>query len=211
MLEAIARTVGEKGYAETSVQDVLERAGVSSKTFYEHFADKRDCFLEAYDAVVRRVITAINQAYAKPGRWPDRIRRGFRVFLHFFVLEPALARMAMVEVLAAGPEAIEHHQTAIRGFIPYLEEGRRASRYRDHLPQNISEMTARGAAGIIYSRVAAGQTDQLPAMLPDLLYFVLVPFTGSSEAAKAATRARQEQTQHEVRDEQPAAARASRR
>jgi AcrR family transcriptional regulator len=210
MLEAIARTVGEKGYADTSVQDVVERAAVSSKTFYQHFADKRDCFLQAYDAVVRRVMTATDRAYAKPGRWSDRVCRGFQVFLGFFASEPGLARMAMVEVLAAGQEAIEHYQTAVRAFIPYLEEGRRQSRYRDQLPENISEMTARGAAAIISAGVAAGHAQDVPALLPELVYFILVPFTGPGEAAKAANKAREEQTQLHGQGDESRPTRASR-
>jgi AcrR family transcriptional regulator len=193
MLEAMARTVGDKGYAATSVQDVVERAAVSTRTFYEHFSDKLDCFLQAYDAVVRRAMTVAERAYAEPGRWPDRVRRGFGTFLGFFGAEPALARMAMVEVLAAGPQAIERYQAAIRGFIPYLEEGRLQSRYRDRLPDTISDMTAQGASAIIYSRVAAGQPEQVPTLLPDLLYFILVPFIGAGEASKESNTARQEQ------------------
>jgi AcrR family transcriptional regulator len=208
MLEAIARAVGENGYALTSVQDVVERAGVSSKTFYEHFADKRDCFFEAHDAVVRRVMTATDRAYAQPGPWPDRIRLGFGTLLGFYGLEPALARMAMVEVLAAGPQAIEHYQTAIRAFVPYLEDGRRQSRYRDELPENISEMTAQGAAAIISNRVASGQALDVPAMLPDLVYFILAPFIGPAEAAAAANKARAERTTQESKTEQRSATRA---
>jgi AcrR family transcriptional regulator len=48
ILAAMIRVVGEKGYKQTSVADVIEKAGTSRTTFYKHFEDKHDCFLAAY-------------------------------------------------------------------------------------------------------------------------------------------------------------------
>src|SRR3954452_23052879 len=64
MIEAMAETVAAKGYAATTVADVVARAGVSRKTFYEHFRDREDCFLAAYDAAVDAVIGAVAERVA---------------------------------------------------------------------------------------------------------------------------------------------------
>ena len=50
LLEAVGRAVAERGYAAATIDDVVRRAGVSKKTFYDHFADKQDCFLAAYES-----------------------------------------------------------------------------------------------------------------------------------------------------------------
>src|SRR5436190_446605 len=50
MLEAMALAVRDKGYTGTAVADVVAGAGVSRETFYQHFADKEDCFLAAQTA-----------------------------------------------------------------------------------------------------------------------------------------------------------------
>src|SRR6476620_2376203 len=71
MLEAIAHAVAEKGYAATAVADVISRAGVSRKTFYEHFANKEACFLEAYDTGVQVLLTTIDEAVEAA---PDGLR-----------------------------------------------------------------------------------------------------------------------------------------
>jgi AcrR family transcriptional regulator len=183
MLEAMVRTVGETSYAETSVQDVLERAGVSRKTFYEHFADKQACFLEAYEAVIRRVLHAVNAAYREGADWPDGIRRGLQVLLGFFAHEPAIGRMAFMEVLAAGPEAVIRYRNAVDAFVPYLEEGRKESSYGRQLPPSIPQGIAVAVAGLIYRRVAAGETERVPELEPDLLYLVLLPFLGPKRTA----------------------------
>lgn len=172
------RTVGETSYAETSVQDVLERAGVSRKTFYEHFRDKQDCFLQAYDAVITRVMRAVNHAYQEGADWPDRVRRGLHVFLAFFAREPAISRMAFMEVLAAGPEAIERYRKAEERFIPYLEEGRAESDLGRDLPATLPHAIVAGVAGLIHRQLAAGKPERVPELEDDLLYFVLLPYLG---------------------------------
>jgi AcrR family transcriptional regulator len=188
ILEAMVRTVGRKGYAETSVGDVLAQAGVSRRTFYDLFEDKEDCFLQAYDAVVARMMHEVKKQYDQPRQWPDKVRAGLSAFLAFFAYEEDLVRMAMVEVRAAGPEALKRYEAAERGFVPFLEEGRVQSPYRDRLPPNISEAVVGAITSRIYQRVVAGETKQVPQLLPELLHFVLLPYIGHARAAKAAAR-----------------------
>ena len=58
----MAQVVSDKGYAATTVADVVERAGVSRRTFYEQFADKEACFLAAYDAGLAAVLCRVGGA-----------------------------------------------------------------------------------------------------------------------------------------------------
>src|SRR6195256_1200113 len=64
MLAAMAEAVAEKGYVGTAVADVIERAGVSRETFYEHFSSKEDCFLAAYDTGVEALHEVMGAALA---------------------------------------------------------------------------------------------------------------------------------------------------
>lgn len=74
ILDAMGKSVAEHGFAAASLSDVIARAGVSRKTFYEHFTDKEDCFLQAYDAVAaglrNRVASAYSQGEAAAGGRP---------------------------------------------------------------------------------------------------------------------------------------------
>src|SRR2546423_602659 len=83
MIEAMAETVAEKGYAATTVADVVARAGVSRRTFYEHFADREECFLGAYDTAVQLMLDhLLAEAAAGEGLdWRERTRRGLRAYL----------------------------------------------------------------------------------------------------------------------------------
>lgn len=111
LIDAIAAVVAEKGYAATTVADVVERAGVSRRTFYEQFADREACFLAAYDAglaaVLERIRGAVeSQAQAGAG-WRDRARAGVEAFLALLASEPAFAQALQVEILTAGPAALD--------------------------------------------------------------------------------------------------------
>src|SRR3712207_4871654 len=82
LLAAMADAVAEKGYAKASVADVIERAGVSRKTFYEHFANKEECFLAASDAGDDLLLAAINDAVAATlPDWQAALDAGARAYL----------------------------------------------------------------------------------------------------------------------------------
>ena len=68
LLEAVGRAVAERGYAAATIDDVVRRAGVSKKTFYDHFADKQDCFLAAYEAASEELLERVREAHASRGR-----------------------------------------------------------------------------------------------------------------------------------------------
>jgi AcrR family transcriptional regulator len=122
MLAAIAAAVAEKGYARTAVADVLERAGVSRKTFYEHFANKEACFLAAYDAGVELILGAIAAATAAAGDdLVARAREGTRTYLELLAANPDFARTFLVEVLGAGPEALARRTAVHVRFAQQME------------------------------------------------------------------------------------------
>jgi len=105
ILLAMADTMSHKGYAATSVADVLQAAGVSRKTFYELFSSKEDCFVRAYEEAFRLVLgpTIEQQLDAQSDRL-GQFSRGLRMYLDALAAQPALARIFMIEIYAAGPD-----------------------------------------------------------------------------------------------------------
>ncbi|MGI8558445.1 MAG: TetR/AcrR family transcriptional regulator [Solirubrobacteraceae bacterium] len=107
ILAAMMSAAREKGYAVATVGDIVERAGVSRRTFYEHFADKPDCFLAAYTAGtevllagMREAVRAVDQA-----NWRVWARASVESYLELLEAEPDFAWALHVEVFAAGPTA----------------------------------------------------------------------------------------------------------
>jgi AcrR family transcriptional regulator len=188
ILAAMIRVVGSKGYKETSVADVIEEAGTSRTTFYKHFEDKHDCFLAAYDMLVEQVFSEVLAGCDGDQPWLERVEKGLSTIVKLFALEPELARTAVVEVAAAGADARRRHWSAVARFTEYLEGGREMADGRE-LPENISLMSAGAVSGLIFDELLAGRAAQLPAMLPDLVFAMLVPYIGPRAAAEEMRRA----------------------
>ena len=184
LLSAMIDAVAESGYAETTVADVLEWSGISRKTFYDMFASKEECFLEAYDGLIEGLSTRIGAAYATEAKWPERVRASLRELLDALSERPAAARVGLVEVLAAGPRALERYDQALRRFVPLLEDGRTESPYGSQLPPNISEAVVGGVAQVLYLRVLTGDVEGVTDALDELLYFALVPYLGHARATR---------------------------
>src|SRR4051794_37635954 len=129
MLAAMATAVAAKGYADVAVADVIAHAGVSRKTFYEHFDNKQQCFLAAYAAGVERILAAIDGAIAAAAPDPMSIARaGTAGYLETLAANPAFARTFLVEVLAAGPRALERRARVHARFASQLATIHRAAR-----------------------------------------------------------------------------------
>ena len=174
--------VSRHGYAATRVEDVIALAGVSRRTFYDHYANKEQAFLAAYDLIVAQLRTGVSRAYATRGTWPARVRRGLAAMLNLMASEPELARVCIVEAVAAGPQALERRMQAMSVFRQFLTPpaNRRS-------PVIVSPLTGETVVGgvyeVIYSRVVTGCTAELPDLLPSLLYSVLLPLVGPEVAA----------------------------
>lgn len=181
ILAAMIRVVGENGYKETSVADVIEAAETSRTTFYKHFEDKHDCFLAAYRMLVEQVFGEIVANCDGEQTWTSRMTTGLTTLVDRFADDPQLARTAVVEVAAAGAEARQLHTEAIARFTRYLDAGRELAPGKQ-LPENISLMSAGAVSGLIFDELLAGRAEQLPDRLPDLLFAMLVPYVGPQVA-----------------------------
>ncbi len=178
------RVVAERGYGATTVADLTREAGISRTTFYAMFADKEACFLAAYDGVVDALIKRIATAYEAEERWPRRARAGLAALLEALASEPDVARLALVEVGAAGPAAQRRYRAALQRLTPLFEEGRDFAPGGRGLPANTSRMAIGAVAGLIADELAEGRAEYLESLLSDLLFATLVPYIGPAAAAR---------------------------
>ena len=188
ILAATILVVGRKGYGETTVDDVIAEAGIDRAAFDEQFAGKQECFLAAYDMAVERLFAEVDGNCDGRKDWLERVREGLAAIVNLFVLEPELARIAVVEPARVGSEARRRHWNAISRFTQYLAEGQGLAGGRK-LPASISLMSAGAVSGLIFEELLAGRPAELPALLPDLLFAVLVPYIGPRAAAAEMRRA----------------------
>ncbi|TWF94444.1 TetR/AcrR family transcriptional regulator [Saccharopolyspora dendranthemae] len=184
ILAAVVAAVGERGYAEATVEDFTGRAGVSRKTFYQHFANKNAAFLAAYDEIAERVVVVARTGYAAHDDYAASARAALERSLRELAADPDAAVLGVVEVFAAGPEALRRRSENIRGLTALITD-----RTRD-LPQAApgASFTAETIVGavleVVYNRVQRGEAAQLPDLVPDLLYCVVAPFFGHERATE---------------------------
>ena len=171
MLAAIAEAVGSAGYAEVSVADVVARAGVSRKTFYEHFDNKLECFLAAYDAGVETTLGAIDDAIAGAPAEPLAIAEaGTRRYLETLASNPAFARTFLIEVLAAGPEALARRARVHERFADQLAAVyRAASPGAPDPPPHVFRACVGAIHELVIDHVFHEGAESLPALLEPIL------------------------------------------
>lgn len=182
LLAAMIGAVTESGYSTLTVQNVLTRAGISRPTFYEQFEDKEDCFLAAFDAAAARMRERIEAVAADAGvAWRDRLRSGIAALLRFIADEPEEARMVIVEARASSPAGLRRRDELLDHFASCID-----ALVRDDLDEAPSAIAAAGVVGgieaVLYARLQKGETDDLDALLPSLMYFAVLAYAGREVA-----------------------------
>jgi AcrR family transcriptional regulator len=193
ILDAVVNVVGDGSYAAMTIEDVVVYAGVSRRTFYDHFANKEEAFLAAYELIVDQLIGAVSSAYGGGSTWVHRVRRGLTAFLNSLAIEPRAAHVCVVEILAAGPRALERRAAAMDRFRTFLVPA--PGEVTHAVPELTAETVIGGVYEVVYAKVLAGETETLPGLLPGLLHSVLLPFTGPQVAGaeyRAAVHGRQQ-------------------
>ena len=186
LIVAMLKAAAELGYREANVQDVLDRAGVSRPTFYEHFANKEDCFLAAFDTSAERLRDKVEVAALQGGDvWRDRVRLGIEELLRFASTEPDAARAMIVEARAGSVDAVLRRAELLDHFAACLD-----AQVRRLLPEApaFSMTTATGIIGgvesLLYARLCKGEHESLESLLPSLMYFVVLPYEGHEVASE---------------------------
>jgi len=198
ILDALVHTIALRGYDRTTIDRALASADVPAAVFEEHFEDKHDCLLAALEELIAGVQSAICERVPASAPWSEQVRAGLKALLAALAGDPDGARVAFVECLGAGEAASARVRRAIASAIPIIEQGRLPEDGRRdgsgpcvpapdaaHLPPQTSEAVVGGISAILHRRILEGDTSQLPALLPDLLYFALMPYRGHEYALAA--------------------------
>jgi AcrR family transcriptional regulator len=175
MLDAIVWAVAEKGYPNVTVADVVALAGVSRRTFYEHFDDRLACFLAAYETGADIVLAEIGDQL-RPLRDADRMTRlrlGLAIYLRALGDEPVFARVLTVDVLGVGPEALEMRERVRRRFARHW----RGLGIED---ETMLRALVGGIAELVQSQILAGRAAELPELHPAVVRFATAVIEGGA-------------------------------
>jgi AcrR family transcriptional regulator len=185
LLAAVVRVTVAKGYDSTTVADILGEAGVGRESFYELFDDKLDCMLAAHKLLIDNLEERVREVYIAEGPWPRRMREALAATLDWFAADPEVARFAMVELSTVGPAFRPTFQAEFARAIALLEEGMGEDGPEPELAQ-ANALAVGAILARIYEEIVLGRAAELPRLLPDLTYELLVPFVGEDEARATA-------------------------
>ena len=182
ILDGMLEAVGAEGYEGTSIRTVIARTGVYRQAFYDNFSDKDDCYLQAYDAGVERVEALVAAAAAGEDSWTGKLREGLGALLDFLDAEPDVGRALIVEVHAAGPEALSRRSAAMARVNSFLDRAREVAGQSESPPAIAGEGISAGIHAVIHSRLATGSDGGFRQLLPEFMYFAVLPYFGAEVA-----------------------------
>jgi AcrR family transcriptional regulator len=183
ILDGMLEAVGAEGYEHTSVRTVLDHTGVYRQAFYDNFADKGQCYLQAYDVGVERIEALVAAAAAEESSWTGKLRAGLGALLDFLDAKPDVGRALVVEVHAAGPEALAKRSAAMGRVNLFLDQAREVAGEFESPPPIAGEGVAAGIYAVIHSRLATGDSGGFRQLLPEFMYFAVLPYFGAEPAS----------------------------
>ncbi len=188
ILEGMLEAVGAEGYDATSVRTVLDRTGLYRQAFYDNFADKDACYLAALEMGIARLESVVIRSAASEESWRGKLRAGLGGLLDQLDAEPDFGRGVIVEVHAAGPEALARRAEAMKRAADFIDLAREETEEAESPPQIAPEGIVAGIHAIVHSRLSTGATEGFRALLPEFMYFAVLPYFGA-EAASAEMQA----------------------
>jgi AcrR family transcriptional regulator len=178
IIDAIVESCAEKTYAATTITDIVARAHISRTTFYKHFDDKRACFDAALDYCLGEIRSAAAAAHAPDDPPADATRKAATAVLEALAARPGLAEVLTGDAIAVHPGVIDRYRKVT---VPALESlwnsnGKRPSERTD-------PWLAFGQAQVlILNQIATGKGNQLPELLPEIVYLAVSPYGGHEQA-----------------------------
>ncbi len=184
MLAAAVEAVEDVGYARMTVAQVISRARVSRKTFYDVFADREDCFLAAFEQALSQAQLIAQQAYEHETSWRDGVRAALARLLMFMDEEPGLAKLCIVEALGAGERVLERRAKVLEEIAAVIDRGREVTSATREPP----EVTAEGVVGaifaVLHTRVLEQGGERLIDLLGPLMSMIVLPYLGARAAGR---------------------------
>jgi AcrR family transcriptional regulator len=200
ILSAAFDVVCERGAANVSVAHVVERSGVSRRTFYEQFTDREDCLLAAFEQALSCAAARVLPAYRSAGSaqraahgtrrahgWCERVRAALLALLSFLDQEPVMGRVLIVESLACGPRVSERRGRALAQITSVVDEGRSQAR-ADTAPPLAAEGVVGGALAVVQARLAEAEREPLVGLTNSLMGMIVLPYLGHAAARRELER-----------------------
>ena len=160
LLEGMAVSVAQKGYAETTIGDIVREASVSRRTFYEHFTGKAECLVALYEAASHNALKVLRDAIDPRQDWEQQVERALHAYLDCMASNPVLMRTLFVEILLLGPEGLAARRRVNQEIADYMLQvvG------RDKVSPELAMAVVGGIHELVLQAIEDGKVTELPAL-----------------------------------------------
>lgn len=184
LLRSLLLELDQHGHEALELRSVCDKAGISEAEFEAEFGDLDKGLFAAYEQLSDRLLERARSSSAQESVWPEKVRAGLAAVLSAIAENPRLARVATRGFPAIGPAAYGLYVGLVDRFAALMAEGRDSAAVEERLPVEVDLMAVGAAESLIFTEIIAGNADRLPAMLPDILFSLLVPFLGPERASE---------------------------
>ncbi|MBY4899137.1 TetR/AcrR family transcriptional regulator [Cupriavidus sp. AU9028] len=170
LVKGLAQALSAKPYADLTITDIVREAGVSRRTFYEHFEGRSDCLLALYAAASRQALQALREAIA-PGRpWREQVENGLRAYLGHLGGNPTLLRTLLIEIWTLGDAGLSVRREVNREIAAFIQQAVRGA--GAELPYPLALAVVGAIHELILERIEPGAGAPLEALLPHVTELV---------------------------------------
>ena len=194
MIAAMVDEVSRRGSANVTVAHVVGRSGVSRRTFYELFADIRDCFLAAFEETLVRASRYVLDAYDPKADWRERVRAALIALLELVEREPDAGRLLIVDSLGVGAPTLARRQQVVDRIVATIDEGRALCKPGNQPLELAAEGAVGGVLSVLHSRLLETPPDGGPVEPPlvelagPLMSMIVLPYLGQAGARQELKR-----------------------
>jgi AcrR family transcriptional regulator len=188
MLSAAVEAIEENGYARLTVAQVISRAKVSRKTFYDLFVDREDCFLAVFERTLEQMKARVVEAFDQESSWREGVRAGLAALLVFIDEEPELARLCVVDALGGGARVLEERAHVLVQLRKVIDRGRTAATVTREPPSVTAEGVIGAVFAVIHTRLLERSPKPYIGLHGSLMSMVVLPYLGVRAASRELSR-----------------------
>lgn len=160
----MAQSVADKGYANTTVADVVREAGVSRRTFYEHFATREACLIALYEAASRSSLRVLQDAIDPSRDWQTQVDQALIAYLQALAYSPVLLRTLFIDILGLGPPGLEARRRVVQSIADFMLEVINAHQSVAVLEPDMATAVVGGIIELVLQRIEQDRVATLPGL-----------------------------------------------
>jgi len=165
LLRGMAAVVAAKGYADTTIADIVREASVSRRTFYEHFRDKAECLIALYEAASRNALRVLREAIDPSHGWEEQVERAINAYLRCLASNPVLLRTLFVEIQGLGHGGLEVRRAMHREIGDFLLQLVNAGTApRSPMTPEVAMVLIGGMHELVLQAIEDGRVEELPVL-----------------------------------------------